>query len=181
MTNEKMKEILAHGGLTVADIEKVQEKFDADKITEIIEAASNPKEAFESIHAFYPELEIEKLEAQMDFIQGQIETAKKSEKTAEVVELTEKELENVSGGGFFEWIDGLSTGWKAVAIIATAAVGAAVVLSGAGAIFGGVMSVVEGTSTFLAGAALGASVGAGAGAGLGIIASIIPAIAVTTR
>ena len=43
MTNEEMKMALAKGGVTAAEIEKVSEKFDAEKITELVEAASTPK------------------------------------------------------------------------------------------------------------------------------------------
>ena len=58
MTNEEMKQALAKGGIATADIEKISDKYDAEKITEIVEGANNPKEAFEAIHNFYPDLEM---------------------------------------------------------------------------------------------------------------------------
>ena len=54
MTNEEMKMALAKDGLTAADIENVSEKYNAEKITEIVDGASNPKEAFEALHNFLP-------------------------------------------------------------------------------------------------------------------------------
>ena len=51
-----------------------------------MEAANTPEEAFAAIHAFYPELEVEKMQAQMDFVQSQFEAAAKSEKSGETVE-----------------------------------------------------------------------------------------------
>ena len=124
MTNEEMKQALAKGGVSTADIEKISSKYDAEKITEIVEAASSPKEAFENLHAFYPELEVEALQKQCDFVMEQIEAAMKEKKKNEAVELTEEELENVAGGGFFSSIgDWFKDNWKTVAI------GAAIVVA----------------------------------------------------
>ena len=77
MTNEEMKQVLAKNGLAEKEIEKVSDKFDAEKITEIVDGASNPKEAFEALHNFYPELEVEKLQKQCDFVMEQVEAAMK--------------------------------------------------------------------------------------------------------
>ena len=174
MTNEEMKKALAQGGVAVADIEKVSDKFDAEKITEIVEGASSPKEAFENLHAFYPELEVSKLEAQMNFVQEQLEAATKGQSENEPVELTEKELEMVSGGGFCDW---WSKNWKKVAIGAAIVVGAALICTGVGAGIGstiivgagqvvveaGVISMTAGTAMTATGAAIGAGVGAAIG------------------
>ena len=133
MTNEEMKKALAQGGVAEAEIEKVSEKFDAEKITEIVEEASNPREAFENLHAFYPELEVEKLEEQMNFVQDQLEAATKGQTEKEPVELTENELEMVSGGGIGDWF---KSNWKKVAIGAAIVVGAALICTGVGAAIG---------------------------------------------
>ncbi|MBQ9909184.1 MAG: hypothetical protein IJM48_05230 [Treponema sp.] len=145
MTNEEMKMALAKGGVAEADIEKVSDKFDAEKITEIVEAASTPKEAMEALHAFYPELEVEKMQKQMDFVQSQVEAAAKGEKSGEAVELTEEELENVAGGGFCDW---WSRNWKTVAIGAAIVVGTALVCTGIGAGVGAL--ITTGVSTAMA-------------------------------
>ncbi|MBR4598648.1 MAG: hypothetical protein IKO39_01185 [Treponema sp.] len=176
MTNEEMKMALAKDGLTAADIEKVSEKYNAEKITEIVEAASTPKEALEALHAFYPELEVEKMQEQMDFVQSQFDAAAKGEKSGETVELTEKELDMVSGGGLGDWF---KKNWKKVAVGAAIVVGTALVCTGVGAAIGvainsasiaaataayGAAGVYFGaTSAISTGALIGAGVGAAAG------------------
>ena len=176
MTNEEMKKALAKGGVAEADIEKVSDKFDAEKITEIVEAANTPKEALEALHAFYPELEVEKMQEQMDFVQSQFDAAAKGEKSGETVELTEKELDMVSGGGLGDWF---KKNWKKVAIGAAIVVGTALVCTGVGAAIGvainsasiaaataayGAAGVYFGaTSAISTGALIGAGVGAAAG------------------
>ena len=167
---------LAKDGLTAADIEKVSEKYNAEKITEIVEAASTPKEALEALHAFYPELEVEKMQEQMDFVQSQFDAAAKGEKSGETVELTEKELDMVSGGGLGDWF---KKNWKKVAVGAAIVVGTALVCTGVGAAIGvainsasiaaataayGAAGVYFGaTSAISTGALIGAGVGAAAG------------------
>ncbi|MBQ9622641.1 MAG: hypothetical protein IJR39_04815 [Treponema sp.] len=136
-----------------SDIEKVSEKFDAEKITEIVEAASTPKEAMEAIHAFYPELEVEKMQEQMDFVQSQFEAAAKGEKSSETVELTEKELDMVSGGGLGDWF---KKNWKTVAVVAAITVGAALTCGVMGAALG---SMVGTMAAIKIGAGIGAAVG----------------------
>ena len=149
MTNEEMKMALAKGGVAEADIEKVSDKFDAEKITEIVEGASSPKEAFENLHAFYPELEVEKLQKQCDFIQEQVEAAMKERKQNEPVELTEDELENVAGGGWFDSVGNwFKENWKTVAIGAAIVVGTALVCTGIGAGVGAL--ITTGVSTAMA-------------------------------
>ena len=176
MTNEEMKKALAKDGLTAAEIEKVSEKYDAEKISEIVEAANTPKEAMEALHAFYPELEVEKMQEQMDFVQSQFDAAANGEKSGETVELTEKELDMVSGGGIGDWF---KKNWKKVAIGAAIVVGTALVCTGVGAAIGvainsasiaaataayGAAGVYFGaTSAISTGALIGAGVGAAAG------------------
>ena len=135
MTNEEMKEILVKGGASVADVEKAQERFDADKITEIVEAANSPEEAFENLHTFYPELEVKKLQEQCDFIMEQVEASFKEQKQAEPMELTEDELENVAGGGFWGSVGNwFKKNWKTVAIVAAGVVIGAVTCGAGGAV-----------------------------------------------
>ena len=102
MTNEEMKMEFAKSGVAEAEIEKIAEKYDAEKITELVEAANTPEEAFAAIHAFYPELEVEALQKQCDFVMEQVEAAMNEQKQNVPMELTEEELDNVAGGGFFD-------------------------------------------------------------------------------
>ncbi|MBQ4378130.1 MAG: hypothetical protein II821_02900 [Treponema sp.] len=57
MTNAEMKEVLTKGGVSEEVVEKISEKFDFEKITELIDGANEPEEAIEAIHNFYPELD----------------------------------------------------------------------------------------------------------------------------
>ncbi len=177
MTNEEMKMALAKGGVTAADIEKVSEKFDAEKITEIVEAASTPKEAMEALHAFYPELEVEALQKQCDFVMEQVEAAMKGQENAEPMELTEEELDMVSGGGIGDWF---KKNWKKVAIGAAIVVGAALICTGVGAgigstIVAGTVNIVHTTATAIIteigvdvmATGIGAAIGAGVGTAVG--------------
>lgn len=111
MTNSEMKSILVKSGLTEADAEKTTEKFDAEKISDIIDAAHSPEEAFKNLHDFYPELEVDKLQEQCDFIQAQFESAINGNNEKATFELSEKELDMVSGGGFVDWF---KRNWKQV-------------------------------------------------------------------
>ena len=182
MTNEEMKQVLAKGGVAEADIEKVSDKFDAEKITELVEAASTPKEALEALHAFYPELEVEALQKQCDFVMEQVEAAMKGQRqeNAEPMELTEEELDNVAGGGFFDSVGGwFKKNWKKVAIGAAIVVGAALVCTGVGAAVGACITssalttVTTGATSFMyvevvtTAAATGALIGAGVGTAAG--------------
>ena len=141
MTNEEMKRALEKGGVAEADIEKVSDRFDADKITELVEAANTPEEAFAAIHAVYPELAVSELEKQCDFMREQLEATMKEQKKSETVELSEDELENVAGGGLFDSIGGwFKDNWKKVAVGAAIVVGAALICTGVGAGIGAVVA-----------------------------------------
>ena len=194
MTNEEMKMAFAKSGVSTADIEKISEKYDAEKITELVEAANTPEEAFAAIHAVYPELAVSELEKQCDFMREQFEATLKEQKQGETVELSEDELDNVSGGGFFGDVGNwFKNNWKAVAVGAAIVVAcvATVATAGAGAgLVGGVIAWgassfgVGGSLSTLAamgtaaigltgvttataiGAGVGAAVGAGAGAAI---------------
>ena len=125
MTNEEMKMEFAKSGVAEADIEKISEKYDAEKITELVEAANTPEEAFTAIHAFYPELEVEALQKQCDFVKEQVEAAMNEQKQNVPMELTEEELDNVAGGGFFDSVGSwFKKNWKQVAV------GAALIVAG---------------------------------------------------
>ena len=161
MTNEEMKEFLVKGGASVADIEKAQERFNADKITEIVEAANSPEEAFENLHTFYPELEVKKLQEQCDFIMEQVEASFKEQKQAEPMELTEDELENVAGGGFWGSVGNwFKKNWKTVAIVA------------AGVVIGAVTCGVSGALITAMDIATTTALQVGYGVGLGIAGGI---------
>ena len=181
MTNEEMKRAFAKSGVSTADIEKISDKFDAEKITELVEAANTPEEAFAAIHEFYPELEVEALQKQCDFVKEQVEAALNEQKHNEPIELTEDELDNVAGGGFFDSVGSwFKNNWKAVAIGAAIVVGAALICTGVGAgigstIVAGTVNIVHTTAAAIItefgvdvmatgiGAAIGAGVGTAAG------------------
>ena len=180
MTNEEMKMALAKGGVAEADIEKVSDKFDAEKITELVEEANTPEEAFAVIHEFYPELEVEALQKQCDFVKEQVEAALNEQKHNEPMELTEDELDNVAGGGFFDSVGSwFKNNWKAVAVGAAIVVGAALVCTGVGAAVGACITssaltaVSTGATSFMyvevvtTAAATGALIGAGVGTAAG--------------
>ena len=189
MTNEEMKMALAKDGLTAVDIEKISEKYNAEKITELVETANTPEEAFAAIHAFYPELEVEALQKQCDFVKEQVEAVLNEQKHNEPMELTEDELDNVAGGGFFDSVGSwFKNNWKAVAVGAAIVVGTALICTGIGAGAGAAITYVTGsaiiksagialitpTLTSLANAACisvltgtGAAIGAGVGAAAG--------------
>ena len=155
MTNEEMKQALTQGGIATADIEKISDKFDAEKITELVEAANTPEEAFAVIHELYPELEVEALQKQCDFVKEQVEAALNEQKQSEPMELTEDELDNVAGGGFFDSVGGwFKKNWKAVAVGAAIVVGAALVCTGVGA---GVGAAITYFTSHAALSAMGAS------------------------
>ena len=111
MTNNEMKSILVKSGFAEEAAERATKKFDAEKITDIIEATSSPEEAFKKLHDFYPELEVEKLQEQCDFIQEQLEVSMNGNNEKAVFELSEKELDMVSGGGFGDWF---RRNWKQI-------------------------------------------------------------------
>lgn len=147
MTNPEMEAILTKGGISAEDVEKISGKFDVEKITEIVEASSSPKDAFEAIHSFYPELEVEKLQAQMEFVKDQIDSAISEQNKNTTTELTEDELENVAGGGFFGDVGNwFKNNWKSVAVGAAIVVGAALVCTGIGAGAGAAITYITGSS-----------------------------------
>ena len=111
MTNNEMKSILVKSGFAEEAAEKATKKFDAEKISDIIDAAHSPEEAFKKLHDFYPELEVEKLQEQCDFIQEQLEVSMNGNNEKAVFELSEKELDMVSGGGFGDWF---RRNWKQI-------------------------------------------------------------------
>lgn len=80
----------------------------------------------------------------MDFVHGQFEAAMKEKKIMETTELSETELDNVVGGGWFSnwW----SNNRKTVAINAAIVVGAALVCTGVGAIAGSFITVSAATA-----------------------------------
>lgn len=145
MTNDELKASLSQNGVTVAEIEKFSEKFDAEKISEIVEQSDNPAEA---LHKFYPELEIKELQKQCDFVIEQVEASLKIQKSLVPMELSEEELDNVSGGGWFSDIgDWCQKNWKAMAVGAAIVVGTALVCTGVGAAIGALVGTGIGGAT----------------------------------
>ena len=192
MTNEELKTVLIENGVAAKDYEKIADKVDVSKISQIVEATSSPKEAFEALHAFNPALEIEELQKKCDFVIEQARTAAMQTKGA-TIELTEQELDSVAGGGLFDWFSNLSPAWKGVIIgvavgavcaIAFAGVGVAVAVGAAvkGAAFSagiGAMGAVTASGTVAVGStAVAAVTGSGvvgsamAGFGIGVAAGV---------
>lgn len=172
MTNAEVRETFGKMGLSAEDTDKVLERFDAEKITEIVEGTNSPDEAFEAIHKAYPELEAGKMKEQLDFVREQMEAAAKEHKEKNPVELTEGELEKVAGGGFWGDVGAwFKKNWKAVAVGAAIVVGAALIGTGIGAAIGSTMIafIAAGPGLMMMGtcAATGALIGGAIGLGVG--------------
>ena len=174
MTNAEIKETFGKMGVSSEDTAKFLAKFDAEKITEIVEAADTQDEAFEKLHEYYPELEVEKLKHQVNFMREQVETAAKEQNKQEPIALSEAELENVAGGGFWGDVGNwFKSNWKAIAVGAAIVVGAALIGTGIGAAIGSTMIgwVAISSGVYVMGAltATGALIGGGIGLGVGAI------------
>lgn len=164
MTKEELRTVLIQNGVSTTDYEKIEDKVDVSKITEIVEEASNPEEAFEALHAFNPALEVEQLQKQCEFVAEQVRESTKQNGTG-TIELTDQELDSVSGGGLFDWFSGLSSTWKGVVV--GVAVGAVCVIALAG------VGVAVGVGLAVKGAALAGAVGATFGGGTaGTVAAV---------
>ena len=192
MTKEELRTVLIQNGVSTTDYEKIEDKVDVSKITEIVEGASNPEEAFEALHAFNPALEVEQLQKQCEFVAEQVRESAKQNGTG-TIELTDQELDSVSGGGLFDWFSGLSSTWKGVVVgvavgavcaIALAGVGVAVGVglavkgaafaAGVGASFGGTSTAAAVAGAGIAGSAMtGFGLGVAAGIGVGGIAGAV--------
>ena len=172
MTNAELKEAFGKIGVSAEDTNKVLERFDAEKISEIVEETNTPEEAFEAIHKAYPELEVEKMKEQVNFFRDQLETAAKEYKEKKPIELTEGELENVAGGGFWGDVgDWFKKNWKAIAVGAAIVVGAALIGTGIGAAIGSTMFTfveVLGGMGFAMGTLAGPGALIGGAIGLGV-------------
>ena len=178
MTNAELKKIMEGSGLSAEEISKFQAKFDAEKISEVVNNASCASEAIKALHELYPELKVEELKKQSDFMMGQIAAAVEENKKKGPLELSTEELENVAGGGFFSDVGNwFKNNWKTIlvgaAVVVAVAAATALTVGAFGAVVSGVSAVIFGTDTFLAGAAFGASVGMGAGACIGTMMGII--------
>ena len=161
MTNEDFRTVLEQNKFSAQDIEKITARLDSEEIDQIVDAAHSPREAFENIKKSYPEFDVEEALKQMDFVHSQIDIAAKDEKTEGPVELTEEELENIAGGGW--WSDN----WKGLA----KAIGKGLL---AGAITGFVGGAIGGAIVGgIPGAIFGMVVGTPAVAlGIGILAGV---------
>lgn len=183
MTKEELKTVLIQNGVSTTDYEKIEDKVDVSKITEIVEGASNPEEAFEALHAFNPALEVEQLQKQCEFVAEQVRESAKQNGTG-TIELTDQELDSVSGGGLFDWFSGLSSTWKGVVVGVAVGAVCAIALAGVGVAVGvglavkgaalaaGVGATFGGTSTAAAVAGAGIVSSAMTGFGLGVAAGI---------
>ena len=196
MTNEDLKTVLIENGVAEKDYEKIADKVDVSKISQIVEATSSPKEAFEALHAFNPALEIEELQKKCDFVIEQARTAAMQTKGA-TIELTEQELDSVAGGGLFDWFSNLSPTWKGVIIgvavgavctIAFAGIGTAIAvglatkaasLAGAVGAIGGITSAEAAVAatgvvgTTMAGFGIGVAAGVTTGALAGVVTTAV--------
>ena len=169
---------MKESGLSSEDIKNFQNKFDAEKITEVVNNASCASEAFKAINELYPDLKVEELKKQSDFMMGQIAAAVEEAKKKGPVELSTEELENVAGGGFFSDVGNwFKNNWKTIlvgaAVVVAVAAASALTAGAFCAVVGGVCISMSGAGTFLAGAAFGASVGLGAGACFGTLMGVV--------
>lgn len=104
MTNAELKEAFGKMGVSAEDTNKVLERFDAEKISEIVEEANTPEEAFEAIHKAYPELEVEKMKEQVNFFRDQLETAAKEYKEKSRLNLQKANLKMLQVAAFGEML-----------------------------------------------------------------------------
>ncbi len=133
MTNAEVITNLRKMDMDEKAIQYFDEKYDMEELSSLVDQASDPKEAIDAIHKLYPDLQVEELTKQCEFIAQQLK-AGNDPKNGEIQELTEDELSNVAGGGLFDWVDDLSDGWKAVvkgAVIGVAVAAAWMVIGGA--------------------------------------------------
>ena len=75
MTNAEFKKHLEENGGSVAEIEKITSTYDIEELEKIIDAASNPEEAFKNIKKQFPEFDADKAISQMNEIKRQLEIA----------------------------------------------------------------------------------------------------------
>lgn len=148
MTRTELKEFWKVAGVSEKEAQVVESKYNVDTITDIVERSENPREAMEALHAYYPQLEVEDLQKQMDFIQDQMEAALEEKKRNASLELTEEELSNVNGGGFFGSIGNwFKDNWKKTLVVGALVVGAALVVTGVGCVAGGVIAATAASAT----------------------------------
>ncbi len=159
MTNSEFKKHLEENGGSVAEIEKITSTYDIEEVEKIIDAASNPEEAFKNIKKQFPEFDADKAISQMQEIQKQLEIAAEA-KPGAPMQLNTEELNMVVGGSIFDsgwWSDN----WKRVAKAVGCAVIGAVIFGASGAFIGG---DVAGAPGAIAGGIICGVIGAVAGA-----------------
>ena len=146
---------------------KISKKVDAEKLTEIVEKAKDPKTAIKGICKLYPEFNAKEMEEKLDFMAGQLQNSADEKKSAQPAELTENELEMVAGGSSAG--DWFSKNWKTLLLGMAIGVGAAFALSGVAAMaVTGELSALGAVLSPLA--AVGALAGNYGTVGIGIVA-----------
>ena len=151
MTKADVKVWADKVGMSKEDLEKLESKYDVEKMTDVVERSSNPDEALKAIHELYPDIDATELKKQYDFYSDQFNASE--EKLDKPMELTDNELENVAGGAASWW----SRNWKK--LIVGLAIAVAGVALGVGLGLGGIVAVKTAVMIGIGGAAAGAAIG----------------------
>ena len=151
MTKTEVKNIFKRSNLSEKDSQAFLERFDIEKITEVVERSHTRKSAMKAVNAMYPELEIKEMQKMLDFYESQQKgaAAKPAVKNAAPIELTMEELGYVAGGSG-NWFE---KNWKKLLVGAILAVGAAILTfatmgAAGGAVFAGVAALTTGVGVF---------------------------------
>ena len=137
-------------GMSKEVLEKLESKYDVEKMTDVVERSSNPDEAIKAIHELYPDIDATELKKQYDFYEAQFNASE--EKLDKPMELTDGELENVAGGAANWW----SRNWKK--FVVGLAIAVAGVLLGGGLGLAGVVGVGKAIMIGVAGLGVAAGV-----------------------
>ncbi len=181
MTKNELRKCLNDAGMKDEMVNRLEDRFDVEEISRLVDEANTQDQAFEAIHRLYPELKVEALKKQCDFYREEFEKTFKEDRGQNKVELSDDELANIAGGSFFSSIGNwFQDNWKAVAIGAAVVVGVALICTGVGAAIGSAIttsSLAFGPATAdlaftyvmttTACTGTGALIGAGVGAVLG--------------
>lgn len=165
-----MEKAIKEAKITAEDIKKASEKYDLEKISEVIRQAASPEEAFETIHALYPEFEVDLIKKQYERVQEEIKETILERKNADPNELTQQELESVVGGNIFNDIGKFfKDNWRTILCISVIALSAVAIGGGLGlmgiSVFDTLMlpSAIEAVPTAITMTGFGGGVIAGAG------------------
>ncbi len=151
MTKTEVKKIFKRSNLSEKDSQAFLERFDIEKITEVVERSHTKKSAMKAVNAMYPELDIKEMQKMLDFYESQRKgaAAKPAVKNAAPIELTMEELGYVAGGSG-NWLD---RNWKKLLVGAILAIGVGILTfatagAAVGVIAAGIAAVSSGVGVF---------------------------------